>query len=186
MIFQGLSQGPVVPKVRNVRIFVSLVIVLPGDGDRDSSGDSLLMIAEATPQSVPILRAVGILNLLVGGALLLCGGSGLWLLGPTLAGMSPFGLDPFLTREVVASLRDQMIEDEKAQGLQVTDPALKERMRKSREALESTPRDLDKEIDFAKINACLPWLSHYLWVEVLSAPILNLLLTLSGIGLIAS
>ena len=43
---------------------------------------------------------------------------------------------------------------------------------------------MEKEIDFPKVNARLSWLATYLRLDVLSGPVLNLLLVVSGIGLV--
>jgi len=142
------------------------------------------MDAQATPAWPRSFKVIGVLNILFGGALLLCGTGGLWFCGPTLAENSPFHLDPVQTRQIVVEMRRQMIEDARQDERNTSDNATKEHARRAREELEATPENLDSKVDFQKINESLPWLSRYLWTEVITGLFLNLLLVLGGLGLV--
>ena len=129
-------------------------------------------------------RTVGCFNLIFGGVLILCGGLGLWIFVPFLVENSPFRLDPAQTGEIVVEMRRQMIEDARRDERNAPDPASKEKARKTRESIEAIPESLEGKVNFDKVNSGLPWLSRYLWAEVVTGPILNLLMVVSGIGLI--
>ena len=145
---------------------------------------TVLMSLESTPAMPRFFKAVGIMNLLFGAVLLLCGGGGLWLIVPFLAENSPFRLDPVETNNIVAEMRRQLIEDARRDEKNAPDAASKESARKAREDYEATPESLQGKVDFEKVNAGLPWLSRYLWADVISGPILNLLMIGSGLVLI--
>ena len=151
---------------------------------REHSEFSAVMTVEASSSLPHSFKVIGVLNLLFGGALLLCGSVGVWLIGPFLVENSPFQLNPAQTRQIAAELRKQMIEDAKRDERIAKNAATKDRIRKSREDLEATPENLELKVDFHKINASLPWLSRYLWAEIVTGPILNLFMVFSGLGLI--
>jgi hypothetical protein len=144
-------------------------------------------VSPETPPSPPqpgLVKAVGILNLLIGGFLLLCGGGCLYRVVPPLLMNNPPRIEPDEAQNAAEEIRRQMIAD--LQDLERSAPAEadRERYRKSRVELESKPPRLAEQVDFGKVNADLPWLSRYLWADLLSGPVLNLLLLVSGIGLI--
>ena len=66
----------------------------------------------------------------------------------------------------------------------VATDAERERFKQEQLDLKAKPPRVKDEIDFPKINAQLGWLETYLRLDVLTSPILNLLLVVSGIGLI--
>ncbi len=142
------------------------------------------MSDEATSSLPRSLKIIGVLNLLCGSALLLCGMGVFWLIGPFLVENSPFQLNPVETRQIAAEMRKQMIEDARRDERAATNAATKERLRKVRNELETTPENLEVTLDFQRINASLPWLSRYIWAEILTGPILNLLMMFGGVGLI--
>ena len=142
------------------------------------------MTAEPILSPQQCFKVIGVLNLLFGGALLLCGSVGFWMIVPFLVENNSFQLNPAETRQIVAEMRKQMIEDAKRDERTATTPALKERFRKARAELEATPEHLELKVDFHKINASLRGLSRYIWAEIVTGPILNLLLVFGGLGLI--
>jgi len=140
-----------------------------------------------TPKPQPgLLKAIGILNIIFGGALLLYGLSCLNVTAPALVGSVPLRIEPEMTQAVFDGLRDVQIEflrdQEKAAG---TD-AERKRLKKERLEVEAKHARVKDEVDFPKINAelSLSWLGPYLWLDVLGGPVLNLLFVFSGIGLL--
>ena len=141
-------------------------------------------VIEPEPIRQRPLRTIGALNVIVGGFLLLCGGAGLYTIVPFLLTSSPFQLDPHETQIGLESVRWQLIDDLRQMERSVQAEAAKTRLRKVRQDLEAKPSKIEGELDFRKINADLPWLSRYLWAEVLTGPPLNLLMLVSGVGLV--
>jgi hypothetical protein len=136
-----------------------------------------------TPQP-GLPRTIGVLNLVFGFILLLWGGLSLFVLGPFLVENNPFQLDPVMTRHVVEGVRRDLIETLRSGEKTAGDEAEKRRLSSSRVALESAQTDLAKQVDFGAINRNLPWVSRYLWVDTVSGPALNLLMVVSGVGLL--
>jgi hypothetical protein len=140
-------------------------------------------VIEPEPTRKGALTMIGALNVIVGGFLLLCGGAGLYMIVPFLLASGPFFLDPHETGVTVENLRWQLIDDLRHMERSVQVEADKTRLRKARQDLEAKPAKIEGQLDFRKINGDLPWLSRYLWAEVLSGPPLNLLMLFSGFGL---
>ena len=129
-------------------------------------------------------RAVGFLNLVFGGFLTLAGVAFLFVFVPFLRENNPLQLDPVDTRFFIEEMRrttaGQLQEQERA----TSNPAAKADLVKAREKLVSQGGKIEDQVDFAGVNQDLPWISRYLWVDLLSAPLLSALLALSGVGLI--
>jgi hypothetical protein len=146
-------------------------------------------MTETTQHPTPLARpglpkTIGILDLVFGGFLLLCGAGGLTTFVPFLVRNNPLQIDPAETQEVADQMRRLMIEDLRNQGSVAATPTEKDRIRKVRLDLESRPVDLSAKVDFAAINRDLPWLSRYLWADFLSGTLLNVLLIVAGVGLV--
>lgn len=137
------------------------------------------------PVSRPGLpRTIGILNLVFGGLLLLLGAGVMGVLGPFLVENHPFQLDPVETQQVFDQLRLQMVNDLIRQESAAKTDVEKNRLKQIRAEFATVRATLTDKVNFTQVNADLPWLSRYLWVDTVTGPILNLLLILSGIGLI--
>lgn len=117
-------------------------------------------------------RTIGILNLVLGVPLLLCGGICCYLLVPVLVASHPFQLDAAQTREVLVAI----IHELDAPRSDVGDA--------ERQGLESRAKRLPKQVDFPKVNADLPWVARYLWADVTTGPVASLLMVVSGVGLV--
>ena len=182
--YDGYSRVDRSEQVRTPAAFGSLLTV----GSRRPKSNrfpwaSVFMSDESAISRPRFFRTVGCFNLIFGGVLILCGGLGLSIFVPFLVENSPFRLDPEETRNLIGEMRRQAIEDAKRDERSAVDPTVKERVRVTRERLRATPEPLAEKLDFEKINAGLPWLSSYLWADLISGPILNFCLVISGIGL---
>src|SRR3954451_2871282 len=144
---------------------------------------------DAVPPAPPaprsgLLRAIGVLNVLFGG-MLLVGGSGLlyvtssWVLGTT-----PLRVDPEVAQAFFDDLRRQRIDDLREQERSAGDEAERVRIVKKREEVVASRPRVGREIDFARVEANLTWLLRYLRYDFVSGPILNALLVVSGVGLV--
>ena len=137
--------------------------------------------AAVSPQP-GLLRTIGILNFIFGGLLFACGLNCLGWFGPMLATLQLIRLDPEeaqihfdnFKRTMIATLRDR--------EASATD-AERTRIKKSRVELEALHPRISDQLDLKKINRGLRWLTWYLWADVVTGPILNLLMLASGIGL---
>ncbi|MBV8228408.1 MAG: hypothetical protein JO329_00360 [Planctomycetaceae bacterium] len=137
--------------------------------------------AAVSPQP-GLLRTIGILNFIFGGLLFACGLNCLGWFGPMLATLQLIRLDPEeaqihfdnFKRTMIATLRDR--------EASATD-AERTRIKKSRVELEALHPRIGDQLDLKKINRGLRWLTWYLWADVVTGPILNLLMLASGIGL---
>lgn len=131
-----------------------------------------------------LFRTIGVLNLIFGGGLLLYGTGCLNVVAPFLVRNNPLRLDRAYAEEVVDLMRRQMIEDLRAREQSAPDGAEKARVGKVRLDLESASPRLDRQVDFRRVNGDLPWLARYLWADVLTGPVLNLLMIVAGAGLV--
>jgi hypothetical protein len=139
----------------------------------------------AAPTPMPgLLKTIGILNMLFGGALLLCGLGCLSMTVPAVVRGVPLQIEPQTTQAVFDELRHEQIKTLRELEKAAAEGTERERLKKERLALEAKHPQVRDEIDFPKVNAELAWLGTYLRLDVLSGPILNLLLVVSGIGLI--
>lgn len=137
--------------------------------------------AAVSPQP-GLLRTIGILNFIFGGLLFACGLNCLGWFGPMLATLQLIRLDPEeaqihfdnFKRTMIATLRDR--------EASATD-AERTRIKKSRVELEALHPRIGDQLDLKKINRGLRWLTWYLWADVVTGPILNLLMLASGLGL---
>jgi hypothetical protein len=120
-------------------------------------------------------RTIGALNLVFGGFLLLCGGALGYGLIPFLFAYNPFQLEPAQTKEVIVAIINDV--NSRAQPSSTNPEAL-------RQATAVKAETFATQVDFAAVNRDLPCLSRYLWVDVVSAPIMSALLVVSGIGLL--
>lgn len=134
-------------------------------------------------QSGPI-RAIGVLNLLVGGFLTLAGLGLLFVFVPFLRANNPLQLDPVDTRFFVEEMRRTTLSRLQEQERATSNPAAKAEIAKARETLASQAGKIEEQVDFRQVNRDLPWISRYLWADLLSAPILSMLMAVSGLGLI--
>ena len=140
--------------------------------------------AEPVTPRPGFLRAIGVLNLVVGGLLLLFGAGSLYTVGPFLLENDPLQIDPTLTQDVVNDMRREMVETLARREQSARTALEKQKLAEARNDLQTVRTDLNGQVDFGRVNANLPWLSRYLWLNLLSGPALNLLTLVSGIGLI--
>ena len=140
-----------------------------------------------SPRPQPgLLKTIGILNIIFGGALLLYGLSCLNVTAPALVGSVPLRIEPEMTQAVFDGLRDEQIKFLREQEKVARTDAERKRLNKQRLEVEAKHPRVKDEVDFPKINAelSLSRLKTYLWVDVLGGPVLNLLFVFSGIGLL--
>jgi hypothetical protein len=133
-----------------------------------------------------LLKTIGVLNVLFGGALLLYGLSCLNVTAPLLVGRIPLRFEPELTQAVFDGLRDEQVKFLRDQEKAAPTDAERKRLMKERLDVEAKHSRVKDEVDFAKINTelSLSRLGFYLWVDVLGGPVLNLLFVFSGFGLL--
>jgi hypothetical protein len=129
-------------------------------------------------------RTIGVLNLLFGGILLLCGMGCMWQSFMGLAsGKSPH-LDPKQTQDVVNEMKKSVIDELKQKEESAGNDAEKARLHEERVKLEAKKGRIEDQVDFVRVNEALVWIPRYLWLEVTSGPLLNFLMLISGIGLL--
>lgn len=137
----------------------------------------------ATPNpSLP--KTIGTLNIVFGVMLLLCGGGCLRVAGGVMSGNPYLRLDPELTKEAAAEMRRNFLEELRRREAATTDKAEKARLREERERIEARPESLDTQVDFAKVNRGTRLFATYLWSDVVTGPVLNLLMLIAGVGLV--
>ena len=129
-------------------------------------------------------RAIGVLSILFGGFLTLVGLGLLFVFVPFLRDNDPLQLDPVDTRFFIEEMRrstlGQLQESEQA----ASSASAKAEIAKARATLQTKPGKIESVVDFNAVNRDLPWISRYLWVDLVSAPILSVFLGASGLGLI--
>jgi hypothetical protein len=129
-------------------------------------------------------KTIGTLNLIFGGMLLLCGFGCLANSMTAFGGEKGFQVDPKFAQEVVDKMKEEMVDDLKTQEKAASNPEEKARLKKEREELEAKPMRIDDKVDFKRLNRALASLRIYIGVEVVTGPILNVLMLISGIGLL--
>ncbi|MBV8075277.1 MAG: hypothetical protein JO284_02720 [Planctomycetaceae bacterium] len=137
--------------------------------------------AAVSPQP-GLLRTIGILNFIFGGLLFACGLNCLGWFGPMLATLQLIRLDPEEAQIHFDNFKRTMIVTLRDREASATD-AERTRIKKSRVELEALHPRIGDQLDLKKINRGLRWLTWYLWADVVTGPILNLLMLASGIGL---
>ncbi len=139
--------------------------------------------AVVTPQP-GLPRTIGFLNLLFGGMLFLCGLGCLGYVAPMLAPLQPLRLDPDEAQFSFDNLKQSLIVMLQEREQKATTDAEKEKIKKRRIDLQALHPRIGDQLDLKTINHDLRWLTWYLWADVVTAPVLNLLMLTSGIGLI--
>jgi hypothetical protein len=139
---------------------------------------------EPVPPQAGLPRTVGILNIVFGLLLLLWAAGSLYYFGPFLANNTPFQIDPGLTQDVVNTMRRDLLEQLRAREQGTRDGSEKSRLGAAIRELQSVRTDLAGKVDFGKINRQLPWVSRYLWADVVSGPVLNVAMVVAGVGLV--
>jgi hypothetical protein len=146
---------------------------------------------DATPASTPatprpgLLRSIGVLNVLVGGLLLLAGGWYAWVMVPFLRENTPMRIETTAAQEVADGLKEQLAIDLRAKEQQANSETEKAKLREERKTIEAKKTNITEQVDFAKVNGDLYWASPFFWADVVTGPVLNLLLVFSGLGLLA-
>lgn len=146
------------------------------------------MAAAPPPKPEParpgLPRTIGIFNLIFGGLLLLCGLGCLNLSVPGLLKNPNYRIDPKQVDQVTEQMRRQIITELRQKEASAPTEAEKARLRGERQQIEANPGSFAARIDIRQANRALKDLWRYVWAEVVSGPVLNLLLLISGIGLI--
>jgi hypothetical protein len=129
-------------------------------------------------------KTIGILNIVFGGLLLLCG---MGCVTPYLSSLSRsngFEIDPQVLQRGLDKLRQDEIAELKKKEAAATNDAEKERLAEQRRKVEAKHTRIEDQLDFNKVNTSLRWVPRYLWAELLTGPLLNILMLISGIGLV--
>ncbi len=128
-------------------------------------------------------KTIGVLNILFGILLLICGFGCFGVSVPVLRAYPNFQIDPALTQATIDDLRRQVVDELRAKEEQAKQESEKTRLRAERQRIEEHRTKVAANVDFAKLNAGTRRLWRYLWAEVVSGPILNLFMFIAGIGL---
>jgi hypothetical protein len=132
------------------------------------------------------LKAVGVLNIVCALAMLGFGLGTLALAGPHLREYTPLEFDPALTQDVFNELRRQSVADLTRFEESARSPLDKLRFARAREEMQKVDTNLNGKLDFDRLNADLPWVTRYLWLNLLSGPVVNMLLLASGVALLTA
>src|SRR3954454_19775758 len=122
---------------------------------------------DAAPSAPPAprpgpLRAIGVLNVLFGGMLLVVGAGLLNVTSSWVLGTTPLRVDPEVAQAFFDDLRRQRIDDLRTQERSAGDEAERVRIVKTREEVEASRPRVGREIDFARLEGNLAWLLRYL------------------------
>jgi hypothetical protein len=146
-----------------------------------------MSVASPKPPPKPqpgLARTIGVLNLVFGTVLLLCGALCFNAVNAFLIQNNPLRLEPKETREVLEQMRKQMLKDLQDQEEMAGNDAERQRIKKAKADLESKSTDLAGKVDFEAINHDLPSLARYLRADAISGPLLNLGMVIAGVGLV--
>jgi hypothetical protein len=140
--------------------------------------------APPDPKPQPgLIKTIGVLNILVGAPLLLCGLGCLSLTAPVVSGKTPLRLEPAETQAFADAIRSERIRKLSARAQQAGAEE-RDSIEKTISGLRRKPPRVEDELDFPRVNAELGWLARYLKLELLTGPLLNALLVVSGFGLL--
>lgn len=137
-----------------------------------------------TPQpSIP--RAIGSLNFVFGSLLFLLGWGGLNYVGPSFCQNRPFAFEAGDLQHLYDQGHRELVTALEAREATTKDAAKKDRLKQQRLELAAKHRnDVERAIDRLTMNRDLLWASWYLWADLVTGPVLNLLMLASGMGLI--
>lgn len=137
------------------------------------------------PPRPKLPKAFGVLNVVFGLPLFLCGLTCLRPVAPTLSQLEVFRFEPELFQHVYEQQRETLLETLKTREQSAKNESEKLAIRQQRMAFETNknPRIAD-QVDQKVVNHGLERITWYLWADVVTGAILNLLMLASGIGLI--
>ena len=139
----------------------------------------------ASPKPQPgLLKTVGILNLIFGGALLLGGLGWLNATASVVVRGVPLRIEPSEMQAVFDELRNEQLRNLREQETSAASAAERERLKAERVRVEGQHIQVKDQVDFPKMNAGLSSLGDYLRLDVPSGLVLNMLLVISGFGLV--
>ena len=144
----------------------------------DSSNTNAVVVPEPG-----LLKTLGVLNLVFGGLLLLCGLAYLNATAPIVVSQAPLQIEPEMTQAFFDEMRQQRMDDLHARAQSASSDAERTRFSRHRDALASRRTKVEAEIDFPRFNANLVWLARYFRYDALSGPALNALMVVAGVGL---
>jgi hypothetical protein len=104
---------------------------------------------------------------------------------PFLRENTPMRIETADAQAVADGLKDQLAIDLRAKEQRAASEAEKAKLRDERKKIEAKKTNILDQVDFGKVNSDLYWISPFLWADVLTGPVLNLLLVVSGLGLLA-
>src|SRR5262249_52661785 len=108
--------------------------------------------ASAPRPQTGMVKTIGILNILFGGMLLLCGLGCLASSAQAVLGTSPMQIDPKSAQTFFDELRNQRIKDLRAREKAATKDEDKEKIAKELSEVEAKHPRVEDEIDFPKVN----------------------------------
>ncbi len=129
-------------------------------------------------------RAIGVLSVAFGLPLFLCGLTCLKPVAPTLAQFEVIQYEPEVFQHMYEQRRNAVIDLLKGCEESAKAEADKLKFRKQREELEAKTVKIVDQVDQKVVNHGLERMTWYLWADVVTGAILNLLMLASGIGLI--
>ncbi len=92
--------------------------------------------------------------------------------------------DPKEANKVLDEMHRSRIAELQQQEQSAATAADKARIKAEREKVEANPPKVTETIDPAPVNEGIAWFYRYAWTDVVTGPVLNLLLLVSGIGLL--
>jgi hypothetical protein len=92
--------------------------------------------------------------------------------------------DPKDAKKVLDEMHRIRIAELQKQEQAASAPEEKARLKAEIEKVEANPPKVDEKIDPAPINEGIAWFFRYTWTDVVTGPFLNLLLLISGVGLL--
>jgi hypothetical protein len=143
-----------------------------------------IAIGGSPARSRGLPKTIGLLNIVFGFVLLLCSAGCLRGAVGVMAGNPRLELDPDVTREAAREMRRTFVGELRDRESRASDAAERARLRAERERLEARPESVEGNVDFRRVNLGTRRLAGYLWADVVTAPVLNVLMFASGVGLV--
>ncbi|WP_422926123.1 hypothetical protein [Singulisphaera sp. PoT] len=129
-----------------------------------------------------LAKTIGVLNVLFGLPLFFCGLVLLQPVAPTLAQFEVLTYEPESWQYMYEQQRSMLIERLKAQEAALKDESAKQAIRQQRIEFENKDAKIADQLDQKVVNRGLERFTWYLWADILTGAILNLLMLASGIG----
>jgi hypothetical protein len=144
----------------------------------------LVPAKSATVTSSRVPKRIGTLNVAFGGMMFVCGLTCLHPIAPALAQLQAVKLDPEWLQWLYERNREQFLQKLSDYEKKAATPVEKARLEHERVDLAAKQPKLKDQVDIRALDRDMIWVTWWFWADVVTGPMVNLLMLASGIGLL--